>query len=282
MKSKLDCALTFLTNHLSLWRCPICHEPFQQVNGHSLVCPHNHWFDVNKKGTINFLNHQIKTEYQRNMFVHRRHLLQTGFFTPFLQELATYLVPGSNVIDVGCGEGTPTQLLSQWVSGNYIGFDIAKDGINLATQQDTHCFFCVADLTNLPFNDGTIDAVVDIFSPSAYHEFERVLAPGGQILKIIPNSGYLHELRQALFSGEDKANYDNHDILQRFMATYPHATQQVIQYQFALNHDTFDDLIAMTPLTWRASEQQLAQLQAQPLTTISVDVTLLVAKKSCF
>lgn len=279
MKSKLDAALTFLNEHLSLWRCPICHAPFQMVTDHSLVCPNNHWFDVNKKGTLNFLNHQVKTEYQREMFLHRRHLLQAGFFTPFLRELATYLQPHTNVIDVGCGEGTPTQLLAQMVPGNYIGFDIAKDGINLATQQTTNCFFCVADLTNLPFNDGAIDTVVDIFSPSAYHEFDRVLAPGGQLLKIIPNSGYLHELRQALFSGEEKGSYDNHDILQRFMQTYPQATQQVIQYQFALDAVTFSDLIAMTPLTWRASDAQLAHLQAQPLTQISVDVTLLVAKK---
>ena len=78
MKSKLDAALTFLNEHLSLWRCPICHAPFQMVTDHSLVCPNNHWFDVNKKGTINFLNHQVKTEYQREMFFTPAALITSG------------------------------------------------------------------------------------------------------------------------------------------------------------------------------------------------------------
>lgn len=277
--SKLSNAVAFLNHHLSLWRCPVCHQPFARVVDHSLVCPQNHWFDVNKKGTLNFLNHPVKTEYQKNMFTHRRHLLQAGFFTPFLQELAQYLPHAGNIIDVGCGEGTPTQLLSQLVPGNYIGFDIAKDGINLATQQVTRCFFCVADLTNLPFNNQQIDAVVDIFSPSAYQEFARVLAPHGVLLKIIPNRGYLHELREALYHGEDKATYDNHAILQRFMTIYPNALVQPITYHFALNDTTFHDLVAMTPLTWRTSTQQLQSLFMQPLSQITVDVTLLVAKK---
>lgn len=77
-------------------------------------------------------------------------------------------------------------------------------------------FFCVADLRRLPFADQSFDSVVEIFSPSDYGEFKRVLKPGGRLIKVIPNAEYLVELRQLLYPSGEHAKYDNSNVIDLF------------------------------------------------------------------
>jgi hypothetical protein len=60
-----------------LFACPVCHEPLF-VEGHSFVCANAHRYDLAKKGTINFLNAPVKTEYTAEMLAARRRVLQAG------------------------------------------------------------------------------------------------------------------------------------------------------------------------------------------------------------
>ncbi|KRN28454.1 methyltransferase family protein [Lactobacillus selangorensis] len=276
---KIIAAQQFLQNHLDLFECPLCHEPFVAVNELGIVCPQGHRFDLSRKGTLYFLKKHVKTEYDAQMLAHRRNIIQAGFFDPFLQAIAASLQPATNILDVGCGEGSTTSRLAQQVPAHYVGFDISKPGINLATQQPTNVFFCVADLANLPFNHDSFDTLLDIFSPSQYAEFDRVLKPGGQLLKIVPNLDYLHELRTRLYAGQAKENYQNNRVVDLFAQHVRIRQQQRIRYIFDLNATTFEDLLAMTPLTWQAAPDKLAALRADPLQQITIDVTLLRGEK---
>ena len=125
-------------------------------------------------------------------------------YDPLLEVLAKYLKQ-AKVLDIGCGEGSFLAQLTQKVTPALtVGFDIAKEGIYQASNhtQFVQAFWCVADLTNLPFADQSFDMLLNIFSPSNYREFDRILAPGGKLLKVIPGEHYLKELRQAFYPND--------------------------------------------------------------------------------
>jgi 23S rRNA (guanine745-N1)-methyltransferase len=270
---KIEAKAQMVSEQGELFACPVCHEPLE-VTGTSLVCPEHHQFDLAKKGTVNFLNAPVATEYGTAMLAARRRVLSAGFFDQFLAEIATELTPGDRFLDIGCGEGTPTAKLAA-TGATGIGFDISAPAINLAGALDAPAFYCVADLARLPFLDDTFSAVVDLFSPGAYAEFNRVLRPGGQILKVIPDADYLHELRQGLYAGTPKGTYSNARVMDRFLAVYPHATVTPIAYDFAVTPELFADVVAMTPLTWQAPAAAKAALLAAPPASVHVAVDLL-------
>ncbi|MFB9769445.1 methyltransferase domain-containing protein [Lactiplantibacillus modestisalitolerans] len=282
---KIDRGIAFVRANLARFRCLVCEQPYAAIDGHSLVCPNGHQLDFSKKGSLYFLTHQVQTEYDADMLAARRRVLQAGFFTPIVTAINEQLPPTSQrILDIGSGEGTP--LAELLASHNQpqdvgIGFDISKAGVNLATQLPTSAYFCVADLAQLPFTDGAFTAIMDVFSPSAYAEFERVLEPGGQLLKVVPNPEYLIELRHLLFTPDERQyHYDNQRVLDLFSQHYPQARRQRIRYQVALDQIAFDDLLVMTPLHWGAQPAQLASARARGLKTITVDVSLLISQKS--
>lgn len=256
----------------TLFACPVCGENLVSV-GTSLVCANGHRYDLNKKGTVNFLNAPVNTEYGEEMLAARRRVLDAGFFSPFLNEMAREMHPDDRLLDIGCGEGTPTARLAKKAE-LAVGFDISAPAIKLAGALDSDALFCVADLARLPFADNSFNVIADIFSPGAYAEFERVLAPGGRIMKIIPNSGYLRELRHALYAGEDKEHYSNAKVKDHFLARYPDSTVTPITYDFDCTPALFADIVQMTPLTWQAPADKRADLLAHPLRSIHVDVEL--------
>lgn len=56
----------------------------------------------------------------------------------------------------------------------------------------------VADLANLPIADQSVAVIMNILSPANYQEFKRVLVDDGLIIKVVPRSDYLAELREAI------------------------------------------------------------------------------------
>lgn len=258
-----------------LFACPVCGAALG-VEAASLVCENAHRVDFAKKGTVNFLRRPVATEYTKPMLAARRRVLNAGFFTPFLDVIRAALTPVDRLLDVGCGDGTPTDFLAQSGAAT-VGFDISAPAIDLAGALDSPAFFCVADLARLPFLAGRFSAVVDLFSPGAYQEFDRVLSKGGRVFKIIPGAAYLRELRQGLYADTAKATYSNEQVKARFLAHYPGATVTPIAYAFAVTPALFADVVAMTPLSWQAPEAARAALIANPPTTVRVAVELLTA-----
>lgn len=282
---KIERGMQFVQANLGRFRCLVCDQPYLEIRDHSLWCPNGHQVDFSKKGSLYFLTHQVQSEYDAAMLAARRRVLQAGFFGPIVAAINAELPAApQRILDIGSGEGTPlADLLKRHANPQDvgIGFDISKPGVNLATQLETPAYYCVADLAQLPFTTGAFTAIMDVFSPSAYAEFERVLAPGGQLLKIVPNPEYLIELRHLLFEpGERQYSYDNQRVLDLFKQHYPQATVKRIRYEFDLQDVAFEDLLVMTPLHWGATPERLAIATAQGLSKITVDVSLLITRKS--
>ena len=281
---KIERAENLVQDHLELFRCPVCQHPYERLEGHSLVCEQGHTIDFNRHGYLHFLNTQGTTEYDRSMFLSRRKMLTAGLFKPIIEKANTVISDNpQTILDVGTGEGTPLKQLADLRNQKdfYIGFDISKPGITLATQLDFSGFFCIADLRQLPFADHSVDTILELFSPSDYQEFNCVLKENGTLIKVIPNSDYLLELRHLLYANQDQHyHYDNSKVLDLFKRHYPTVKIMPIRYQFPLSPELVGDMVKMTPMSWGKNARQLSEEELAKLTSITVDVSLLVAKKS--
>lgn len=279
MLKKIERGQQFVWQHQDLFRCPICFSPMsEQPRG--LKCQSNHQFDVSKKGTLYFLTHAIDSDYDAELFHARGRMIRSGMYQPVIDRIAKELAD-TRVLDVGCGEGSFLSLLTeQGTPSVSIGFDIAKEGVYQASSQPNGDFWCTADLTNLPFTNGAFEAVLNLFSPSNYQEFARILSPGGKVIKLIPNANYLKELRQAFYPDDlHKQTYSNERVLAKFFQEFPDASHERFSYVFTIPKERQRDLLEMSPLEWNATESKKEELYQHPLKKITIDLDLLIGTK---
>ncbi len=113
----------------------------------------------------------------------------------FIQAQVLQLHDQAMVLDAGCG-------LSIWLTSNieskirYTGVDCQSEAIAFCESVYSHRDYRLADLYDLPFNDGTFDMVVmrevieHLRMPDkAVNEICRVLKPQGIFLLTTPNYG---------------------------------------------------------------------------------------------
>lgn len=280
MLKKIDRGRQFLLKHQQLFCCPVCQESIVATE-QGLVCQNSHRFDLSKKGTLYFLSHAVKTDYDQEMFAPRRRMIRSGMYQPVIELLAKNLPEGASVLDVGCGEGSFLNEINELQKINTaVGFDISKEGVYAATEQEIPAFWCVADLTNLPFASQQFSTILNIFSPSHYQEFQRVLTDDGTVLKIVPQENYLKELRQAFYPDQpEKQNYSNERVVTKFTESLDLIERQRVTYEFEIPEKNRQDLLAMSPLEWQVAPEIKVNLYKHPLEKITIDVELLKGTK---
>ena len=78
---------------------------------------------------------------------------------------------GSRVLDLACGGGRHSRLLSQrWRT---TGLDLSPSLLGLARKQAPHAEFVRGDMRVLPFRRGTFSMVVNLFTSFGYFEDDR-------------------------------------------------------------------------------------------------------------
>jgi ubiquinone/menaquinone biosynthesis C-methylase UbiE len=98
---------------------------------------------------------------------------------------------GRTVLEVGCGRGGGSAYIAQCFGPNLmIGMDLVGEAVEFCRRR--HRFdnldFRQGDAENLPFEDGTIDAVVNIESSHLYGSMTRFLA---EVYRVLRPGGYL-------------------------------------------------------------------------------------------
>lgn len=282
LEKKIDRAAHFLAQHRSVFRCPFCFSSFTSVKEHSMICEEGHRFDLSKKGTLYFLRKAVQTDYDEAMFSSRHQIITAGFYDVVLErlrDLCADVVGESGVlVDAGCGDGTFLDRLSELgLRGTKIGFDLSKDGILRASRFNGDAFWCVADMTNLPFADEQINLILNFLSPAHYGEFKRVLSENGQVVKVIPESGYLQELRSLLYQDHaEKQVYSNEKVYQKFKEEWQVVEDERVTYTLPVPTELQQDLLNMSPLQWGAEVPKDPETVCEKMT---IDLRILVGER---
>lgn len=191
------------------------------------------------------------------------------------------------ILDAGCGEGSHLSALVRQLAGTTggrliaAGIDISKAGIQLAARANPGMLWGVADLAKCPFANGSFDIILNLLSPANYLEFNRMLADDGLVMKVIPGTEYLQEVRRAMHSKTERGTYSNERTIELFRRHFELVDMQQVKYELLIEQKDLADLLQMTPLAWRATEEQLRSLQAmdEKAPVITFDFVILIGKK---
>ncbi|WP_246569236.1 putative RNA methyltransferase [Allobacillus halotolerans] len=278
-----------IQHHEQQLRCPICHQPIRIGESNKLICTNRHSFDLAKQGYVNLLNQPSDSQYDKKLFASRRQIItETGLYHLLHKKIAEIVaenLPEAGqymILDAGSGEGSHLHevVKSQQeptVSG--IGIDISKEGVKMAAGQYKDQMWFVADLANLPIADQSVAVIMNILSPANYQEFKRVLVDDGLIIKVVPRSDYLAELREAIGKKEAQA-YDNKKITSLFGEHFQLIDVISLTNQVELTAQERKHLSQMAPLAWHADQEKIDRFVHGSSGNVTVDLDVLVGKHS--
>lgn len=258
---------------MSLWKCPSCSNVLL-LNNKVWACANGHSYDVAKEGYVNLLLVQNKNSKEpgdnKQMVNGRRAFLEQGFYQPladsisdiFNQHLSTLTDQTEvNFFDAGCGEGYYMSQVSQSCNQSDIhiefsGLDISKFAVQKAAKKYLKHHFAVASTFQLPLENTSQDAVLQIFAPSSELEIHRVLKPSGIWITVNPAANHLYEFKQALYDKPtehkaDKAIPDGFSLAQQLNVSF------VIKL---IEPQQRENLLMMTPYYWSATAEKKQKL----------------------
>ncbi|WKE55606.1 methyltransferase domain-containing protein [Corynebacterium tuberculostearicum] len=178
-----------------------------------LVSESGHSFDVAKQGYVTLaagagLKHKGD---DMDMVNARETYLAMGHFAPFVEAVTGAV---QDALDsASLAEATPASLLEVGAGTGYylahtldsiaeargVGLDISPHAAKHLAKCHPRVGAVVADAwERLPIQDESVDAISVVFAPRNPAEFQRVLAPGGQVIVLTPGAGHLDELREPL------------------------------------------------------------------------------------
>lgn len=269
------------------FRCPACRKKVFLKRPASLVCQGGHCFDLSKHGYVNFLPNQKSAHYTKELFENRRAVFEGGYYEPLAESLGNILSEGwpggrrgelpLRVLDAGCGEGYYDRFLCSRLKGaEFFAFDNAKEAVAMAAKAGRGVRWFVADLTNIPMQSETADAILDIFTPSNYSEFARVLGKEGRLIKVIPGEDYLRELRGLIWREREKSEYSAKPVTDYLDRRMKLENQLQLRYTRAVDPAMAERFVRMTPMMFGRSP---ASVDVQGLTSLTFAFTILIGKR---
>ncbi len=279
----------------NLFQCPRCGKKIR-FHGGGLVCKKEHRFDISAKGYVNLLqeNKSLKG-YDKEFFSSRFRFLQAGYYSHIMEEVvetaARFMaeretkrqeenqaaVDGFVVLDAGCGEGYYAAQLSERLggSGQVLAFDISTDAIRQAAKNPQPVKWLVADITNIPMKDQSVDCILDVFTPANYKEFVRILKPGGMLIKVVPGANHMGQLREAAAPLLRNKSYSNEEVLDYFEKNFEMVSKTPVSKTMAIGPEDLADLVRMTPLLFDVDR---SKLDLSNIKEITVEAEVLVGK----
>lgn len=275
----------------TILRCPVCQQALTRLE-RRYACALGHSFDITSEGYVNLLianqKHSKDPGDNKEMVARRRRFLEQGFYAPVSDwinaivaaELGALEGAAPNLLDIGCGEGYYLQRLKETLAQPVacFGIDISKNAIRYAAKRDPAITFAVASVVALPFLDGTLDLLLNMFAPASLTECIRVLKPGGKLVVLNPGPNHLYSLREQVYA--QAVQHSQATFIERFGQDFTLIETHPIQYPLSLPSQTeIMDLLLMTPYFWRMSAEARARLEQLPRLETEVDMLVSILEK---
>ena len=264
-----------------LYICPKCHGKLEKDNN-SYKCINNHTYDISSKGYVNFLLNNDKNSLNpgdsKDSLQARFNFLNKGYYEYILEKVNSIISEynGKTLLDIGCGEGYYTHnIKNNNKFFDVYGFDIAKDGINLATRytkNDVNWF--VANSKNIPIEDSSIDIVLAMFSFVTPSEIERVLKNDGIIIQVCAGKNHLIELKKVIYSDIKEKNESNTLLPFKLLRKEEHTTKITIN-----NNTDILNLFKMTPHYYKTKQVEKNKIEKLENIELTLDIVINIYEK---
>ena len=265
--------------------CPKCGEKLNIENG-SAKCQNGHSYDRAKGGYYNLLLSQKGGIHGDNkeMVLARRAFLSEGYYAPLARYVAAqameYTPAFGSILDAGAGEGYYTDFVECAIfdrdgKSDVSAFDISKDAVREIVKKNPRISLAVAGSYHMPLADGTIDTVINTFSPLALEETRRVLKIGGHFIMAIPGENHLFGLKRAIYD----TPYKN-VVADTTLEGFELIEDEPLTYQIKLDSpEAVRDLFMMTPYAYRTKPQDREKILALESLETEVDFRVFVYRK---
>ena len=250
-----------------------------------LVSESGHSYDVAKQGYVTLaagagLKHKGD---DMDMVNARETYLAMGHFAPFVEAVTGAVQDGLD--SASLAESTPASLLEVGAGTGYylahtldsiaeargVGLDISPHAAKHLAKCHPRVGAVVADVwERLPIQDESVDAISVVFAPRNPAEFQRVLAPGGQVIVLTPGAGHLDELREPLgILGVEEGKVER--MYEQAEGFLEQAADPVdISFPIELNKASVAAQVGMSPSARHISAGELAERMAALPPTLTV------------
>lgn len=250
-----------------------------------LVSESGHSFDVAKQGYVTLaagagLKHKGD---DMDMVNAREAYLATGHFAPFVESVTGAVQDAldasslsastpASLLEVGAGTGYYLAHTLDSIDGaRGVGLDISPHAAKHLAKCHPRVGAVVADVwQQLPIRDESIDAISVVFAPRNPSEFQRVLAPGGQVIVLTPGTGHLDELREPLgILGVEEGKVER--MYEQAEGYLEQAADSVdISFPIQLDKAAIAAQVGMSPSARHISADELAERMAALPPTLTV------------
>lgn len=278
--SKKDMAKLFYENHEYLLICPYCQKQLT-ITEYTMACYNHHSFDVTKKGYINLASTKGDDHYNHAFFEARKSMIHDGLFLEIENSIQSLINEHTlsnrtfTLLDAGTGEGallSSLYLKFKKVQPTFIGLDLSKEAIAMATSEEGNIGWLVGDLANIPLQNQSVDVIMNVFSPANYNQFKRVLKPKGYLIKVIPQENHFREVRKTI----KMEAYDNGktELIKETLREYCEIkSSKRLSYRFPLTPQQQELVINMSPLSNHKPEKIGLMMNY-----VTIDVEIIVAR----
>lgn len=212
----------------------------------------------------------------------RTEFLNTDSYKPLCdlmcELLQKYIPQNACVLDAGCGDCYYTEKIEKALAdknASIAGIDISKFALIAAAKRSKNIRLAVASVFALPTADFSCDAVLNVFSPFAPEEYNRVLKRGGVLLRVIPLENHLFSLKKAIYDNPLKNPEESTEI-----DGFTLAESQELKYSIELkSNEQIESLFKMTPYYYKTSRTDQQKLEKLNSLTTEIEFCVLVYKK---
>lgn len=241
-----------------LFVCPKCKSTLSVLPDGRAVCESGHSYDRAKEGYYNLLMKNSAKAHGDNkeMVLARRTFLNTGAYLPLANKLfeaiEKHIENCAFLLDAGCGEGYYTDYIERRLSesGRSVSvfcFDISRDAVRYAAKKNSSFCSAVASSYDMPIADGSVDILLNVFSPLALSETSRVLRRGGKFIMAIPAENHLFGLKKVLYEKPYKNTVDDSAL-----SGFRLLSEERVEYKLSLQEkEQISSLFMMTPYAYR-------------------------------